>query len=384
MPRDVFITDIAAFLPNDPVDNENIEKVLGMVGHTPSRTKKIILRNNGIKQRYYAIDPENGKTTHTNAQLSAEAVKRLQPNDDFSFDTIQCLCCGTASPDQLLPGHGSMVHGELGSLPCEVISTAGVCLSGASSLKYAYMSVASGNTENAVATGSDTASSFINSRNCAPNAAHNAADLEQQPGLAFESDFLRWMLSDGAGAAFLSSQKPESALSLRIDWIELLSHAGSMETCMYAGGKKKEDGTLTGWREAPSPEAAVDEGFMLIKQDARLLNREIISTMVDRTFPGIMEKRNISPDDITWFLPHYSSEYFRKELFDHFEKIGFPIPFDKWFTNLTTKGNTGAASIYIILEELFHSGRLKEGDRLLCFIPESGRFSIGYALLSVV
>ena len=66
------------------------------------------------------------------------------------------------------------------------------------------------------------------------------------------------------------------------------------------------------------------------------------------------------------------------------ENIGFAIAEDKWFTNLTTKGNTGAASIYIMLEELFHSGRLRSGEKILCFVPESGRFSTAFMLLTVV
>jgi 3-oxoacyl-[acyl-carrier-protein] synthase-3 len=66
------------------------------------------------------------------------------------------------------------------------------------------------------------------------------------------------------------------------------------------------------------------------------------------------------------------------------EAIGFSIPPGRWFSNLTSKGNTGSASIFIILEELFHSGRLRKGERLLCMIPESGRFSMAYMLLTVV
>jgi 3-oxoacyl-[acyl-carrier-protein] synthase-3 len=66
------------------------------------------------------------------------------------------------------------------------------------------------------------------------------------------------------------------------------------------------------------------------------------------------------------------------------KEIDFEIPYEKWFTNLTTKGNTGSASIYIIMEELFHSGKLKKGQKLLCFIPESGRFSHCYMMLTVV
>jgi 3-oxoacyl-[acyl-carrier-protein] synthase-3 len=66
------------------------------------------------------------------------------------------------------------------------------------------------------------------------------------------------------------------------------------------------------------------------------------------------------------------------------EAIDFKIPYEKWFSNLTYKGNTGSASIYVMLEELFHSGKLKKGEKLLCFIPESGRFSVAYMLLTVV
>jgi len=91
-----------------------------------------------------------------------------------------------------------------------------------------------------------------------------------------------------------------------------------------------------------------------------------------------------NPSEIDWFLPHYSSGYFRDKLYDSIKKVGCDIPQEKWFTNLTTKGNTGSASIYIILEELFNSGKLKKGEKLLCYIPESGRFSTAFMLLEVV
>jgi 3-oxoacyl-[acyl-carrier-protein] synthase-3 len=37
-----------------------------------------------------------------------------------------------------------------------------------------------------------------------------------------------------------------------------------------------------------------------------------------------------------------------------------------------------------MLDELVKSGRLKSGNKLLCFVPESGRFSSGFMLLEVV
>ncbi|MEZ4601654.1 MAG: beta-ketoacyl-ACP synthase III [Syntrophotaleaceae bacterium] len=380
----VYITDLAAFLPNAPISNEQMEQVLGMVNQVPSRTRRIILRNNRIESRHYAIDPQTGQTTHTNAQLTAEAIRRLHPFPGFSTSDIECLGCGTSSPDQIMPGHGQMVHGELGGAPCEVMSAAGICMSGMAAMKYAYMNVALGLTRNAVAAGSELASTFLRSRLCDPVAPGRAEALEEQPVLSFEADFLRWMLSDGAGAAFLSDRPAADRVSLRIDWIDLVSFANELDTCMYAGATMNEDGLLTGWRDQPSRTEAAANGTFLIKQDVKLLNKEIVITAADRTLPRLMDRYGLQADQVDWFLPHYSSDFFRLQLYERMKTIGFHIPLERWFTNLAKKGNTGAASIFIILEELFHSGRIEKGQTLLCFIPESGRFSMCYMLLTAV
>jgi len=76
--------------------------------------------------------------------------------------------------------------------------------------------------------------------------------------------------------------------------------------------------------------------------------------------------------------------FFRGQIVELLEKAGCMIPEDKWFTNLYTRGNTGCASIYLMLEELFHSGNLQPGQKIFCFVPESGRFTTAYMMLSVV
>lgn len=64
--------------------------------------------------------------------------------------------------------------------------------------------------------------------------------------------------------------------------------------------------------------------------------------------------------------------------------LNVEIPMEKWFVNLPRVGNVGSASIYLALEELFHSGMLKKGKKIFLFIPESARFSYVSALLTVV
>ena len=379
----VFITAASAYLPGQPVHNDDLERYLGKVDRIAARTKQIILAGNGIESRHYAIDPETGATTHTNAELAAEAV-RLLP---VAGRAIGCLCCGTSSPDQLMPGHASMVHGELGGGPCEVISTAGICLSGITALKYAAMAVALGLSDMAAATGSELASTFMRTafvQAMQPDAAEQPENKKQHPAFSFEAEFLRWMLSDGAGAVLIEKEPAAGSLSLRIDWIEITSHAHSLETCMYAGAVKQEDGRIRGWREYAVEGEAALQGVLTVKQDARLLNREVIPTLVGKSLPAIAAKHGLTSGDIDWFLPHYSSQYFREPLRQQLQDIGCAIPEERWFTNLAYKGNTGSASFYIMLAELFASGRLRKGERILGFIPESGRFSVGWVLLTVV
>ena len=273
---DVYITKIAKYLPNDPVDNDHIEEVLGMVDDKPSRAKNIVLRNNKIKSRYYAVD-QNGKVTHTNAQLTQAAIERLF-DADFTAQQLQLLSCGTSTPDQLLPSHASMVHGELKNGNMEVNSVSGVCCAGMNALKYAYLSVLSNQVSNAIATGSERVSTWIKSKAYEEEVAH-LAELEDSPILGFNKDFLRWMLSDGAGAMLLQPE-PGTGLSLKIEWMEGYSYAHEMDTCMYAGGEKIEDGSLKSWSEF-EPASWAKASVFAIKQDTKLLGDNILVKGVD-------------------------------------------------------------------------------------------------------
>lgn len=378
----VYITDIAVALPGAPVDNDSIEECLGYINDKPSRAKKIVLKSNGIKSRHYVLNPDNGAISHTNAQLTAEAVKKLE-TAEFSTAQIQALSCGTTTPDQLMPNHTLMVQGELGLGPIETLSASGICLSGINALKYLYYGIKSQELENGVATGSEVVSPMLHAKNFEKEIERKLEELEKKPSLAFEKDFLRWMLSDGAGAMRLQNRPRAEGVSLKIEWIDLLSYAGSMPTCMYSGCEKHEDHSITPWRFM-TQEQQMRKSIFSISQDVKLLNDNIIDYTVEKPIAHIKQKRGLDAQEFDYFLPHYSSAFFRDKVYAGMKKGGLEIPYEKWFTNLTTKGNTGAASIYIMLEELLKSGRLEKGQKLLCYIPESGRFSTAFMCLEVV
>ena len=378
---DVYINRVGVFLPNQPVDNDHIEQVLGMAGDTPSRVRKMILRSNAIKTRYYAIDPHTRATTHTGAELAAEAIKHLIVQG-MNVNDISCLACATSSPDQIMPGQGVMVHGLIPNAPpYEVITTAGICVAGMTAMKHAYNAIRTGEHQGAVAVASEISSAM--GRGEYFQAEINQKQLEDaKPEIGFEKDFLRWMLSDGAGAVQLSNQPNPQGISLKIHWIDLISYANEMPVCMYAGAEIR-DNQFIGWKSVSTQEREA-RNLMSAKQDVKLLNENIVHYTVEKALLRLIEKYNLKAEDIDYFLPHYSSGFFRDKLLDGLKNINFVIPQEKWFTNLETKGNTGSASIYIILQEFLEKYLLKNGQKVLCYIPESGRFSSCFMLLEVV
>ncbi|PWI29968.1 hypothetical protein DI383_09450 [Flavobacteriaceae bacterium LYZ1037] len=375
--KEVYITKISKFLPNRPISNDEMEDKLGIIDGKSSKGRRIVLRNNQIKTRYYAID-DYGKITHNNAQLTKEAIEKLY-DDNLNPSDIELLSCGTSSPDQILPSHAAMVHGFLKNGNTEINSPSGACCSGMNALKYGFLAVKSGQTENAVCTGSERTSSWMKSDTFEDELKH-LNTLEENPILAFNKDFLRWMLSDGAGA-FLLENEPNGELPLKIEWMEGYSYAHELEACMYAGADKLENGFLKPWSEYPSDQWSKKSLFAM-KQDVKLLGENILVKGVDSLKMAI-EKHGLKPEDVDYYLPHISSYYFKEKLYEEMVKQGVEIPWENWFMNLSKVGNVGAASIYIMLEELSSSGKLKKGDNILLSVPESARFAYAYALLTV-
>ena len=90
------------------VGNDEMESYLGLVNDTPSKARALILRNNKIKTRYYALD-KNSNPTHTNAQITAKAVEGLfdenfKKEDMERLDTLMPMM--QTGEHEKLPPHG--------------------------------------------------------------------------------------------------------------------------------------------------------------------------------------------------------------------------------------------------------------------------------------
>jgi 3-oxoacyl-[acyl-carrier-protein] synthase-3 len=366
----VFVTGCGAFLPGEPVSGDQAERLLGCVDGRPSRHRRRVVAANGITTRHYALDT-HGRTTMLNEELAARAVLAALSERGIALGDVGMLAAGTTQGDVLVPGFASMVHGRLGGGPLETLSAGGVCCSGMAAFKAAAASVRLGEHPVAVAVGSELASRSLKA---------SRYEGGERPG--FDAEFLRWMLSDGAGAVVLEGAPRPAGVSLRVDWVHLASYAHEHPTCMSAGTRAARPGAGETWLDQPTVAAAEAAGMLHLRQDVRALPGMVelgVAELARLTLRGLVE-----PGRVDHLLCHYSSEHFRPGIHRLLEAAGLAIPQERWFTNLAAKGNTGAASIFVMLEECWRTGRFRPGDRILLMVPESGRFTVAFAHLTCV
>jgi 3-oxoacyl-[acyl-carrier-protein] synthase-3 len=369
----VYIKSMGKFLPGDPIPNDEIDEYIGQLGTGSAKLRERVIGNSGILTRHYALDKEQ-QSQHSAAGMAASAVRDALGRAQVDLEQLDLISAASSSPDLLAPGLASMVHGELGSGPCEIVTSQGICCSGAIALKNAYLHVLHDDKRNAVACAVEFPSRILKS-----SWLGHSGD-ERGKRISLDGAFLRYILSDGAGAA-LVGDSPGPGTGFRIEWISQRSYADTGPPVMYCGIDSPE--AERSWADYPSAQEAALEGAFAFRQDLRRLP-DVVRVCVDE-FERLVDEGRFDPPQIRFVAAHYSSAILKDAALREMETRDFPlVPEERWRSNLSQVGNVGCAAIYLILEELAESGELADGDQVLCFVPESGRYSISYMLLTAV
>jgi 3-oxoacyl-[acyl-carrier-protein] synthase-3 len=363
-----YLTGFGRYLPGEPVDNDGIAARLGGEDRVTERIRRRVLEANGIRQRHYALD-EHGEPTELNEELAVKALHAALDDRGLTASDLRMLACATTMGDVLVPGFASMVHGRLGGGPMQVLSASGVCASSLAALDAAVSKIRLGDHPRAAVVGSELASRSLRQR--------------RFDGIrsGMDSHFLRWMLSDGAGAVIVEFQPHPSKPSLRVDWIRQVSLAHEHDVCMRAGMAGSAPIVGGTWQDVAIADAEA-QGMFQLRQDVSMLDdlaQAGIAQFEELVDVGLIDVRHL--DHV---VCHYSTNAFRDVAFEALRRRIPTLDTDRWFSNLETRGNTGSASIFIALEEAWHSGRFAPGETVLLAVPESGRFSFAFAHLTVV
>ena len=368
--KNVYINATGAFYPGAPVDNAHIDEYIAPLNPGSSRLKRRILAENGIRQRYYSVGPD-GRTRFSAAHMAACAIRTCLGDAGVSLGEIDLLCTGTSGGDATLPGFANMVQGELAAPPLMTSSHSGVCAAGISALQHAAMALEGGRAQRAmVATSEMPSRLFKRSR-----FASRGYDID------FDAHFLRWMLSDGAGA-WLVESAPRGPRPLKLLNLHLRSFSGDYPVCMQVGlSANTAAGAAESYLDYESFADAEKAGAYALRQNIRLLPN--LFDVAIHEYVRLVQAGWIDPTRIDYFLCHYSSQRFAGVVRELLDKAGLSIPDGRWYNNLQTRGNTGAASIFVMLDDFLRTHQVKPGERIFCFVPESGRFTVGYLLFEI-
>jgi 3-oxoacyl-[acyl-carrier-protein] synthase III len=363
-----YLTGFGRYLPGDPVDNDGIAARLGGDDAVTERIRRRVLEANGIRQRHYALD-EHGEPTELNEELAVKALRAALDDRGIDAADLRMLACATTMGDVLVPGFASMVHGRLGGGPMQLLSASGVCASSLAALDAAASKIRLGDHPRAAVVGSELSSRSLRQRRFDGIRA------------GMDSHFLRWMLSDGAGAVVLEFQPHPSKPSLRLDWVRQVSLAHEHDVCMRAGMAGAEPSAGRTWQDVDIADAEA-AGMFVLRQDVSMLDDLADAGL--KQFEELVDIGLIDVRHLDHVVCHYSTNAFRDLAFDALRRRIPTLDTDRWYSNLETRGNTGSASIFIALEEAWHDGRFAPGETVLLAVPESGRFSFAFAHLTVV
>lgn len=364
------------FLPGKPIENNEMADYIGHISSKAERLGKLTLRQNRIKTRHYAIN-KDGSTQWTVSGLAAEALNNCINAAAIDKKEIGFLATSTTQNDLLVPGMASQVHAKLKLPPIEIANMQSVCASSMMAIKYAALQVASGEHRSALVCGAEFSSRYFR-----PGHYLDTDTISDNNILPTDAEFLRWTLSDGAAGLLIEDKPSKKGISLRIDWISLRSFADRFAPCMTGGAVRLNDGSLKPWSHYETIEQAGRQGAFQLRQDIDQLYKMLPVWLGE--FMRLVDEELIVTDQIDWFCCHYSAHSLREEMIRLATKAGCMIPEERWYTNLYEKGNVGAASIFLILDDLIKSGKLEKGQKILLAVPESGQSIMSYAGLTVL
>jgi 3-oxoacyl-[acyl-carrier-protein] synthase-3 len=353
-----YITCTGSHLPGEPVDNGSINRYLGRV-LGESRVREKILAVNGIQTRHYALD-ERQNPTHSIYEMASEAVKDCL-SQLSSSPRVDYLSAGTTYAPTLAPGISSLLHDQLSrdhviDHSVEINSNSGICSSGAQAIVNAARAVKAGEAKAAVCVGVEQSSIGLRSKAFRTVYDIPAILRNVRTSRWFMAVFLRFMLSDGAGAFLLEPQPREGGVSLNVNWTYSRSFANQAPLCMRLQSRP-----------------------LMLTQDVKILAR-YMAPLSKEAVTGALCEHDETLEAYSVVLPHMSSYYFESSVRKIMAELS-PNREVPYWTNLRTAGNTGAASIYIMLDEYLKTRPVKSGDRILLFVPESGQFN--YVLISL-
>ncbi len=151
--------------------------------------------------------------------------------------------------------------------------------------------------------------------------------------------------------------------------------AGIIDTDLYSDGRYGELLMQpAGGARHPATRENVDQGMHYAKMKGNEVFKVAVRMFGDAA-QRILERNGFKPTDLDLFVPHQAN---LRIIEAAVKRLG--VPMERVMVNVERYGNTGAASVYVALEEAWATKKLRAGD-LVLLAAFGGGFTWGAALL---
>ena len=319
------ITGTGAYAPQRVLTNADLEKMV-------ETNDAWIQQRSGIRERRIADDKEATSDLAVNAARQALERARLTPDD------IDFIVVGTTTPDMFFPTVSNIVQHRLGFRRVGSVDLLAACAGSVYSLSIGSKYIETGKYRRVLCIGAETLSritDFTDRGTCV-------------------------LLADAAGAAVLEASDDGSGI---ID-SDLYSDGRYWDLLYMPGGGSRN----------PATRESVDARMHFAKMKGAEVFKVAVRMFVDCA-ETMLTRHGLKAADIDLFIPHQAN---LRIIEAAAKRVGLPM--DKVFVNVDRYGNTGAASVYVALEEAVAGGRVKRGDKIL-LAAFGGGFAWGAALV---
>jgi 3-oxoacyl-[acyl-carrier-protein] synthase-3 len=319
------IIGVGSYAPKRVLTNADLEKIV-------DTNDEWIVQRSGIRQRQIA--DENEATSDLAVRAAQQAIERasLVPED------IDFIAVGTTTPDMYFPTVGNILQQRLGCRRVGSVDMLAACASSIYSLSIGSQFIQTGKYQRVLCVGAETLSritDFTDRATCV-------------------------LLADAAGAAVLAPSTDDRGL---IDF-DLYSDGHFWELLYMPGGGSRH----------PASRETVEARMHYAKMKGAEVFKVAVRMFSECT-ARILERNGLTAKDVDLFIPHQANLRIIEAAAKRVD-----LPMERVFVNVDRYGNTGAASVYVALEEAVSSGRLKRGD-LVMLAAFGGGFAWGAALM---
>jgi 3-oxoacyl-[acyl-carrier-protein] synthase-3 len=281
-----------------------------------------IRQRSGIATRYWTSDGQSGCDLAAEASGKALAAAGLESRD------VELIILATLSPDHYFPGTSALLNARLGVPGVPAMDVRAQCTGFLYALSMADAFIRAGRHRRILVVGVEIHSTGI-------DVSTRGRDIAV-------------LFGDGAGAVVVEATDDErGVLSIHL-------HAdGRFAKALWcaAPGSVYHPGLLSA--------KMLDEGMVYPKMEGRLVFKHAVVRLPE-AIQEALEHNKLALSDIDHFLFHQANRRINE-----FVAASLGIPDDKVHHNIQRYGNTSAAAIPILLDELVNEGRIADGQLLL-------------------